>query len=104
MNPRHHEDWCQREDIHLPTHGIDFCKGLVDQMDKKTLIISQIIMTFLMAFVMSGILSALMLGFSMEWFHIWMRQWFIAWPIAFIATQFVSRVAFPLGGMIAKRF
>lgn len=65
-------------------------------MDKKTLIIAQIIITFLMALSMSGIMSVITLGPTAEWLHAWPKQFAIAWPIAFILTQAATRIAFPV--------
>ncbi len=65
-------------------------------MDKKTLIIAQLIMTFMMALMMSGIMLGIGMGFRAEWLRHWPPQFLIAWPIAFALTQLVSRVAFPL--------
>lgn len=65
-------------------------------MDKKTLLIAQILLTFLMALSMSGIMSALQLGLTKEWLDVWPEQFLIAWPIAFIMTQGATRIAFPV--------
>lgn len=71
-------------------------------MDKKTLIIAQLIITCLMAFSMSGIMSAIAMGLTKEWLHAWPLQFIIAWPIAFMMTQIVSRIAFPLAGKLRR--
>jgi len=65
-------------------------------MDKKTLIIAQIIITCLMAFSMSGVMSAVGLGLTREWLYAWPGQFALAWPIAFVLTQVATRIAFPL--------
>lgn len=72
-------------------------------MDKKTLLIGQIIMTFLMAFTMSGIMIFVTMGVSAETVKLWLSKFLIAWPIAFCFTQVYSRIAFPLGGLIASK-
>lgn len=64
-------------------------------MDKKTLLIAQILITFMMAASMSGIMSAIQMGLTREWLHVWPLQFLIAWPIAFILTQAATRIAFP---------
>jgi hypothetical protein len=71
-------------------------------MDKKTLLIGQVLMTFLMALSMSGILSAIMMGLTAEWLAHWPQQFIIAWPIAFVMTLIWSRVAFPLAGRLSR--
>lgn len=72
-------------------------------MDKKTLLIGQVIMTFLMSLSMSGILTAIIFGLTEEWLSIWPTQFLIAWPIAFLMTQIWSRVAFPLAFAIRSK-
>lgn len=72
-------------------------------MDKKTLLIAQVLMTCMMAFCMSGIMSALHMGLTAEWFALWKWQFIIAWPIAFLMTQIVSRIAFPLAFILRKK-
>ncbi|MGN0932235.1 DUF2798 domain-containing protein [Falsigemmobacter intermedius] len=69
-------------------------------MDKKVLIIAQILMTLMMAFSMSGIMMLVALGPHEGFFREWMSQFIIAWPIAFLMTQVVSRIAFPLAGIL----
>lgn len=73
------------------------------KMDKKTLLIGQLLMTFLMSLSMSGILSATMMGLTAEWLGFWPKQFAIAWPIAFLMTLIWSRVAFPLAGRIRRK-
>lgn len=63
-------------------------------MNKKSLLVVQILMTFMMALLMSGIMSAIHMGLSRDWLATWGRQFAIAWPIAFVLTQFTSRIAF----------
>ena len=71
-------------------------------MDKKTLLIAQILMTFMMALMMSGIMSLLVFGPTAEWLRVWRHQFLLAWPIAFVLTLGVSRIAFPLAGRLAR--
>lgn len=71
-------------------------------MDKKTILIGQLLMTFLMALSMSGILSAIILGLNGDWLAQWPGQFLTAWPIAFVMTLIWSRVAFPLAGRISR--
>lgn len=73
-------------------------------MDLKTLIIAQIIMTCMMACSMSGIMLYIAIGPVEDFLSQWGKQIIIAWPIAFVLTQGVSRVAFPLAGKIRARF
>jgi len=63
-------------------------------MDRKTLLLAQILITLMMAASMSGIMSLIALGPTAEWLQVWPRQFIIAWPIAFVLTMFVSRIAF----------
>lgn len=76
---------------------------LVEPMDKKTVLIAQVLITLMMSFSMSGIMLAINLGFTEEMLSIWMQQFPIAWPIAFIITQFVSAIAFPLAFILRKK-
>ena len=71
-------------------------------MDKKTLIIGQIMMTFLMAATMSGIMLLVMVGPVSGWLGIWGMTFLIAWPIAFFFTQIYSRIAFPLAARLRQ--
>ncbi len=65
-------------------------------MDKKTLLIAQLLITLMMAASMSGIMSAIGMGLTSEWLRAWPKQFLIAWPIAFILTQLTSRIGFAL--------
>ncbi|GAB3622270.1 DUF2798 domain-containing protein [Mariniluteicoccus endophyticus] len=57
-------------------------------MDKKTILLSQTIMTFIMATTMSGLLGMIFAGGpSMQWLTTWPKQFIIAWPIAFVLTM-----------------
>jgi len=71
-------------------------------MDKKTLLIAQVLMTFMMALLMSGIMSAIALGPGRAWLSVWMKQFIMAWPIAFVLTLGVARVAFPLAARLSR--
>lgn len=62
-------------------------------MDKKTILLSQVIMTFIMASTMSGLMGLIIGGGpSAEWLGMWGRSFIVAWPIAFALTM----VAWPL--------
>lgn len=71
-------------------------------MNKKTLIIAQILMTFLMALSMSGIMSAMALGLTRQWLAVWPQQFLIAWPVAFALTLLATRIAFPLAARLGR--
>ena len=71
-------------------------------MEKKTLIVAQIFMTCMMAFTMSGIMMFIALGPDAFAVRDWLMQFIIAWPIAFVMTQLVSRIAFPLAFIVTK--
>ncbi|WP_188254811.1 DUF2798 domain-containing protein [Pseudaminobacter soli (ex Zhang et al. 2022)] len=68
-------------------------------MDKRTVLISQLLMTFMMAVSMSGIMSLLSLGPTAAWLDIWPKQFLIAWPVAFVLTL----VAWPLSMALTRR-
>ena len=70
------------------------------EMDKRTIITTQIIMTFLMAMSMSGIMSLIALGPTALWLSVWPKQFIIAWPIAFVLTNIAFRIATPLARKI----
>ncbi|MDK3018647.1 DUF2798 domain-containing protein [Pseudodonghicola flavimaris] len=63
-------------------------------MDKKSLLLAQVLITFMMALSMSGIMSMIHMGPTREWLATWPREFIIAWPIAFVLTQGVGRIAF----------
>lgn len=65
-------------------------------MDRKTLIIAQVLITFMMAGLMSGVMSLIAMGPTAEWLANWPRQVLIAWPIAFVFTQLTGPLAFAL--------
>jgi len=75
----------------------------IDTMNKKILLIAQILMTFMMALLMSGIMSLIALGPTKQWLSVWPIQFIIAWPIAFILTQFTSKIAFALAPKLAAK-
>lgn len=56
-------------------------------MNKKTMLLTQVIMTFFMAATMSGIMGLIFSGPTLEWLTHWPLQFIIAWPIAFVATM-----------------
>lgn len=66
-------------------------------MNKKTALLTQVVMTFIMAAVMSGLMSLIAVGPSMSWLASWPKQFVVAWPIAFLLTM----VAWPLSMRIA---
>ncbi|WP_314034428.1 DUF2798 domain-containing protein [Dietzia sp. CH92] len=68
-------------------------------MDKKSILLSQVIMTFLMASTMSGIMGLIIVGPSMEWLASWPKQFAIAWPVAFALTM----VAWPASMALSSR-
>lgn len=73
-------------------------------MNKKILLIAQLMITFMMALSMSGIMSLIALGPTKQWLAGWPVQFIIAWPIAFILTQFTSKIAFALAPKLAAKF
>ncbi|MDQ2094492.1 DUF2798 domain-containing protein [Rhodalgimonas zhirmunskyi] len=66
-------------------------------MEKKTLILTQVIMTFIMAVAMSGIMSLINLGPTALWLMVWPKTALIAWPFAFV----LGGIAFPVAARIA---
>ncbi|MYM55032.1 DUF2798 domain-containing protein [Thalassovita mangrovi] len=72
-------------------------------MDRKTLIVAQLLITVMMAVLMSGFMSLIAIGPTAEWLAGWPRQAITAWPIAFILTQGVSPLAFALAVRVTKR-
>lgn len=67
-------------------------------MQKKTMILTQVIMTFIMATAMSGIMSFIALGPTAFWLSNWPKTALIAWPIAFV----LGGIAFPVSARIAN--
>ena len=67
-------------------------------MDKKTLILTQVIMTAIMAVSMSGIMSFIALGPTALWLSTWPKNALVAWPFAFV----LGAVAFPAASRIAN--
>lgn len=72
-------------------------------LDKKTLLLAQVLITFMMALSMSGIMSLIAMGPTAEWLRAWPWQFITAWPIAFVLTMFVSRIAFGLAVLICGK-
>ena len=86
---------------------VSYCAGIASRlhpslkellMQKKTMLITQVIMTFMMATAMSGIMSLLALGPTTLWLSAWPKTALIAWPIAFV----LGAIAFPLSARIAS--
>ncbi|WP_211236602.1 DUF2798 domain-containing protein [Arthrobacter castelli] len=71
-------------------------------MNKKSVFLSQVIMTFIMAATMSGIMGLIFAGPSMEWLTGWPRQFIIAWPIAFALTMVAWPASMALTGTILR--
>lgn len=71
-------------------------------MNKKTVLISQVIMTFIMASTMSGIMGLIIVGPSMEWLAAWPLQFAIAWPIAFALTMVAWPASMALTRMVTR--
>ncbi|AYE88331.1 hypothetical protein B5M07_19130 (plasmid) [Sulfitobacter sp. D7] len=72
-------------------------------MNRKTLILAQILITFMMAVLISGTMPLLIVGLTMEWLLAWPWQALTAWPIAFVFTQFTTPLAFAIANRtIAK--
>ncbi|MDD9339582.1 MAG: DUF2798 domain-containing protein [Providencia heimbachae] len=71
-------------------------------MDKRTIILTQIIMTCLMASSMSGIMLFISIGFIPDFFTVWSKQFIIAWPIAFIMTNLMWPIASKLAFLICS--
>lgn len=70
-------------------------------VDKKTLLLAQLLITFMMAASMSGIMSLIAMGPTLEWLHAWPGQFMIAWPIAFVLTLFTSKIGFVIARRLA---
>lgn len=68
-------------------------------MDKRVMLLTQILMTLMMAISMSGLMSAFAMGLTAEWLAAWPLSALIAWPIAFVLTQ----GAFPLANLMARK-
>lgn len=68
-------------------------------MSKKSIFLTQVIMTFIMAATMSGIMGLIFTGPSMQWLANWPKQFIIAWPIAFAVTM----VAWPASMAISSK-
>ena len=71
-------------------------------MSKKSVLLSQVIMTFIMAATMSGLMGLIFTGPSMEWLTAWPKQFIIAWPIAFALTMVAWPASMALTGAILR--
>ena len=71
-------------------------------MDKKSALLTQVIMTFIMALSMSGILGLIFKGPSMEGLSRWPKQFMIAWPLAFALTMVAWPTSMALSGAILR--
>ncbi|WP_072185433.1 DUF2798 domain-containing protein [Citrobacter sp. CtB7.12] len=69
-------------------------------MDKRAILISQLLMTFMMASSMSGIMLLIAVGPTVQWLALWSRQFLMAWPIAFILTMIAWPVSVKLTYLI----
>ncbi|WP_208646970.1 DUF2798 domain-containing protein [Buttiauxella warmboldiae] len=65
-------------------------------MEKRTVLVNQLLMTGIMALSMSGIMLLIALGPSAALLTIWPKQFLVAWPIAFVMTM----VAWPLSNKL----
>lgn len=72
-------------------------------MNKKSILVSQVIMTFIMAATMSGAMGPIFTGPSMDWLTGWPRQFLIAWPIAFVLTMVAWPASLALTRAIVDR-
>ena len=68
-------------------------------MNRKVIIVNQIIMTGMMALCMSGIMLLIAFGPTTEALSMWPRNFLTAWPVAFITTNLV----WPVANMITRR-
>ncbi|WP_219507923.1 DUF2798 domain-containing protein [Nonomuraea ceibae] len=71
-------------------------------MSKKSIFLTQAIMTFIMAATMSGLMGLIFNGPSLEWLAGWPKQFIIAWPIAFAATMVAWPASTALSGAILR--
>ncbi|OEV04077.1 DUF2798 domain-containing protein [Streptomyces oceani] len=71
-------------------------------MSRKSVFLTQVIMTFIMAATMSGIMGLIFTGPSMRWLASWPRQFIIAWPIAFAVTMVAWPASMALSSAILK--
>lgn len=71
-------------------------------MDKKSILLTQVIMTLIMAATMSGVMGLIFTGPSMAWLAAWPRQFAIAWPIAFCVTMVAWPASMKLAGAILR--
>jgi len=71
-------------------------------MQRRTLIIAQLLISFKMALLMTGIFSFIPMGLSMEWLKTWAEHFITAWPIAFVLSMLVSRSSFSMAMYLTK--
>lgn len=71
-------------------------------MNKKTVLISQLLMTFMMAASMSGIMSLIAMGPTADWLAVWPGQFAYAWPIAFVLTMIAWPMAMAITGYLVR--
>lgn len=74
----------------------------MQQQNKKTIIIAQILISFLMALSMTGIFTFSQLGFSFDTVEQWLSRFIIAWPIAFALSIPISKLSFKLANKISN--
>lgn len=72
-------------------------------MDKKTALLTQVVMTFIMAATMSGLMSLIHTCPSMEWLKGWPLQFITPWPIAFVLTMVAWPASMALTFKMLKR-
>ncbi|WP_238368134.1 DUF2798 domain-containing protein [Mesobacterium pallidum] len=63
-------------------------------LEKRIVILSQLIISCLMAFSMSGIMGLIHMGATREWLAAWPATFAMAWPIAFVLSLGVGPLAF----------
>lgn len=86
-------------DPHAPAPSIRIESWM---MNKKTILISQLLMTFMMAASMSGIMSLIAMGPTAEWLVAWPGQFASAWPIAFVLTMVTWPLAMAITGFLVR--
>lgn len=74
----------------------------MQQQNKKTIIIAQILISFLMALSMTGIFTFFQFGFSFNIIGEWLSRFIIAWPIAFILSIPIGKLSFKLANKISN--
>jgi hypothetical protein len=71
-------------------------------MNKKSALITQILMTFMMALTMSGMMSLIELGPTMVWLDHWPKGFLIAWPAAFMLNMIARPAAMALARKVVR--